>query len=351
MAETDSGDLAPCPTCGKVFDHDNTGARTRHVDSCDGEEEPDVETQTVDGGDDENEPEPENEDDVEEEPDEPPAPTPDGGATETATTSTAGFETIIRADPLQTFIDHVHPVVDEAKFSFSAANLSVRAVDPANVQMVDAALTQRGFEHYGVERETVLGFNIERFDDVVSPASADDLVHLTYDAETRRLLVEWGGHEWKLALIDPDSIRQEPDIPDLDLPVDATIDAGSFADGLEFADGVSDHVELASVSSDHSEADGDDEFVVAAEGDTDEYRGAFAAGDQVTFAARPNGKVSSLMSLDYLLGVGPTFDSDGEIDIELGDEFPVKIHGDITDDEGDGVGEVTYMQAPRIQSD
>ena len=38
---------------------------------------------------------------------------------------------------------------------------------------------------------------------------------------------------------------------------------------------------------------------------------------------------------------------DAEVTIELGDEFPVKIHYQVAE----GNGQITYMLAPRIQSD
>jgi len=38
---------------------------------------------------------------------------------------------------------------------------------------------------------------------------------------------------------------------------------------------------------------------------------------------------------------------DGEVTTELGEEFPVKMHFDIAE----GQGSVTFMLAPRIQSD
>jgi proliferating cell nuclear antigen len=39
--------------------------------------------------------------------------------------------------------------------------------------------------------------------------------------------------------------------------------------------------------------------------------------------------------------------SDAEVTMELGEEFPVKLHFEFAE----GLGQVTYMLAPRIQSD
>ena len=52
-------------------------------------------------------------------------------------------------------------------------------------------------------------------------------------------------------------------------------------------------------------------------------------------------------SLDYLKDMDKAIPSDAEVTTELGEEFPVKMHFGYA--EGDG--HVTFMLAPRIQSD
>ena len=59
------------------------------------------------------------------------------------------------------------------------------------------------------------------------------------------------------------------------------------------------------------------------------------------------GAADSLFSLDYLKDMNKAIPSDAEVTIELGEEFPVKLHYQIAE----GMGNITYMLAPRIQSD
>jgi len=59
------------------------------------------------------------------------------------------------------------------------------------------------------------------------------------------------------------------------------------------------------------------------------------------------GPANSLFSLDYLKDMNRAIPSDAEVTVELGDEFPVKLHYDFAE----GLGAVTFMLAPRIQSD
>jgi proliferating cell nuclear antigen len=103
------------------------------------------------------------------------------------------------------------------------------------------------------------------------------------------------------------------------------------------ADMVSDHIALG--------VDGDGEyFYVDAEGDTDDVHFELDEGDLLSLEA---GDAHSLFSLDYLKDMNKAIPNDGEVTIELGEEYPVKMHFEIAE----GMGHVTYMLAPRIQSD
>jgi len=94
-------------------------------------------------------------------------------------------------------------------------------------------------------------------------ADTGQLIQLELDEETRKLHIQIDGLEYTLALIDPDSIRQEPDIPDLDLPAEVVLEGKDVNRSVTAADMVSDHIALG--------VDKTDEFFYAnAEGDTDD---------------------------------------------------------------------------------
>jgi len=100
---------------------------------------------------------------------------------------------------------------------------------------------------------------------------------------------------------------------------------------------VSDHIALG--------VDATDEyFYVDAEGDTDDVHLELTEEDLIDLQA---GDAHSLFSLDYLNDMNKAIPKDAEVTAELGEEFPVKLHFEIAE----GLGHVTYMLAPRIQSD
>jgi proliferating cell nuclear antigen len=168
-------------------------------------------------------------------------------------------------------------------------------------------------------------------------ANSGDLIHLELDEETRKLHIEIDGLSYTLALIDPDSIRQEPDIPDLDLAAEIVVEGAQIDRGIKAADMVSDHIRLRV-------DEADEIFYIEAEGDTDDVDLALTREDLIALTAGP---ADSLFSLDYLKDMNKAIASDAEVTIELGEEFPVKLHYGFAE----GLGQVTFMLAPRIQSD
>ncbi|MGB9964455.1 DNA polymerase sliding clamp [Halobacterium sp. CBA1126] len=246
------------------------------------------------------------------------------------------FKAIVSADTLRETLDSVSVLVDECKIHLDEDGLSIRAVDPANVGMVDLDLGAAAFESYEADGG-IIGVNLSRLEDIAGMADADQLVQLELDEETRKLHIQIDGLEYTLALIDPDSIRQEPDIPDLDLSANVVIEGADIDRSVRAADMVSDHIALGVDAADEL-------FYVDAEGDTDDVHLELTRDDLIDLEA---GDAHSLFSLDYLKDMNKAIPKDAEVELELGDEYPVKIHFDIAEAQG----HVTYMLAPRIQSD
>ncbi|WP_232686899.1 DNA polymerase sliding clamp [Halobacterium zhouii] len=248
------------------------------------------------------------------------------------------FKAIVDADTLRTALDSVSVLVDECKIHLDEDGISILAVDPANVGMVELDLGAAAFESYEADGG-VIGVNLSRLEDIAGMADAGQLVQLELDEETRKLHIQIEGLEYTLALIDPDSIRQEPEIPDLgdDLSAHVVLEGADLDRAVRAADMVSDHIALG-VDTDA------EEFYVEAEGDTDDVHLELGRDDLIDLDVSP---ANSLFSLDYLKDMNKAIPKDAEVELDLGEEFPVKLHFDIAEAQG----RVTYMLAPRIQSD
>lgn len=233
-------------------------------------------------------------------------------------------------------LDSVSVLVDECKIQLHEEQLRIRAVDPANVGMVDLELHEEAFEAYETDGG-VIGVNLGRLQDIIGMGSGGDIIHIRLDEETRKLHLEVDGLSYTLALIDPDSIRQEPEIPDLDLSAEMVIEQSHIDRGITAADMVSDHIALRVDPQEEA-------FYIEAEGDTDDVDLKLDENDLINLSA---GEADSLFSLDYLKDMNKGIPNSTVVTAELGEEFPAKFHFKLAKGDADA----TYMLAPRIQSD
>jgi proliferating cell nuclear antigen len=245
------------------------------------------------------------------------------------------FNAIATKSELESFTDPISQLVEECKVNLNENGLHVRAVDPANVAMVESNAQAGGFESYEADGG-LIGLNVNRFEDVIGMANSGDLVYLELDEETRKLTIQIEGMEFTLALIDPDTIRAEPDIPDLDLTSEIVLEGRHISRGIKAADMVSDHITLA--------VDEKEElFEIEAEGDTDDVHIGLDRDDLIDLQVGP---ARSLFSLDYLQDMNKAIDAGDEVTVELGEELPTKLS--FTTEEGNV--DVQYMLSPRIKS-
>lgn len=246
------------------------------------------------------------------------------------------FELTVSKSTLGDVIEDVDVLVDECKIHFTEDGMSIRAVDPANVGMVDTSLQKAAFESYEAAGTTI-GVNTGRLRDIISMAQSDSLINISLNEETRTLLIKFDGLSYTLGLIDPDSIRQEPDIPDLDLPAEIILEGNQLSRGISAADMVSDHIEF---SVDESE----ETFHIAAEGDTDDVDLKLDSEDVINLTPGP---AESLFSNDYLKMINKAIPKSAEVTISVGESFPI----DLKFEYAEGLGTTQYVLAPRIQSD
>lgn len=294
-----------------------------------------------------------------------------------ATTDTAGEQADVRietgGDLFRSLTDLLDILVDECRVQFEADDedspeVSIAAVDPANVGMVDLSVPKAAFEVYEVPNSTLLGLWLDQLTSITDYArkggnSRDNpgdpvIVEKVGDRIYARVEPE---DKWKRTgsffQIDPNSIREDPDVPDLSLPWSGKVDAANFRDAIT---GIGDRFEFVGLSPVVEETgngsigeQADAYFsAFAAEGSTGEENlkeDEFRSDEKILHADAGESEVMSLFSLDYLEDMSEALVSAGfdKVGIKLGDEYPVKLRfgGSRWGING------TYMLAPRIASD
>ena len=175
-----------------------------------------------------------------------------------------GFEATIEASLLQDVLAALVAFVDEARVHLSDQGLGIKAVDPANVGMIEIRMPEKVFEQYETPGG-LIGLDLERFADVLEMANNGELVSLTLNEATRKLEVEVDGLEFELSCLDPETIRSDPEIPDLEMDVDVTFAKVELSQAYKAANLIADHIEVAGSPE-------DDVVVFGAEGDSDDMQ-------------------------------------------------------------------------------
>lgn len=251
----------------------------------------------------------------------------------------------VEAGPLNSLIDGVHALVDEARFRFTEDGLRVTAVDAANIAMTDLHLERTAFKTYPDPEElsgtVVVGVDLSRLSDITGMADAAQILRFEIDPDSGTFDAFVDDFEYTSGLLDAASIRHEPDLPDLDLPVVAMFEAGDLKRGLKAADLVDDQVEILTRS-------GSGELLVVADGDTDEVELRLRPGEELDEPIPDEATARSVFSLDYLKNVMTGIpSSNNDLTVEVGDEFPLVVRfGESSASALHGV----YNVAPRVSN-
>ncbi len=243
------------------------------------------------------------------------------------------FQAKARAEVLKEVVNVVSTLVDEAKFTVNAGGLTLRAVDPAHIAMVDLTLGKEAFEEFKAE-ETEIGIDIEKLAQFLKLARADDVVDMKHDEEKRRLNIVVGDITRRMSLIDTTGMS-DPKVPSLNLPAKLTVKVDDLVQGIRASESVSDHIALIASP---------DGFEMLCEGDMDQVDWKKGKKDLPMLEAPSS--VRSLFPLEYFSNMLKAVSSGNEVTMHLGNDYPVKVEFNIAG----GKGKVSYLLAPRIES-
>lgn len=244
------------------------------------------------------------------------------------------FKATVKADVIKAVVDVTRPLVEEAKFNITPKGVSLRAVDPAHIAMVDIEVKDTAFEEYKAD-EMELGVDINKLSGILRLADSDSVISLEYDKKSNRLIVRIGNLVRRIGLIDTAGMPDSK-MPTLDLPAKTVVRAGELSKGIRASEMISDHLALTVDK---------DKFELYAEGDVDTVNLTLSK-DMLIELNSPD-KYKSLFSIDYLSNMIKPVKSEDPVTILSGNDNPIKVDLDFAD----GKGHVTYLLAPRIESE
>lgn len=245
------------------------------------------------------------------------------------------FKTQIKSEHIKDITAALKAMVSEAKWNITPDGITIRAVDPANVAMVNLDIKKEAFEAYEAT-DGELGIDLTKLGGLLDMAEKDSMVELELDEVAHKLGVRMGVLQYTMALLDPSSIRKEPKVPNLDLPGTIILKGEDLRRAVKASLTVSEYMTIGIKG---------ESCMMTADGDTDAVTLELTKAELIELTN--NGKdIKSLYSLDYLEKIGKTAAKIEQVTIHIGQDFPCKIGFDILG----GNMNVTYMIAPRVES-
>ncbi len=244
------------------------------------------------------------------------------------------FEAKLKADVLKELVDVVSTLVDEAKLNVGKDSITVKAVDPAHVAMVDLSLDRGAFESYKAD-ETELGLDMDKMKEILRLAKAGEVIAVTHDEDKNRLVVNVGNTTRRMSLVDTAGMS-DPKVPSLNLPAKLVVRTDELRQAIRASESVSDHIALKASP---------EGFEVVSEGDTDTV--SHMVPKDLLEELQAKDAVRSLFPLDYFSNMVKAIGTANTVVLYLGTDYPVKMEFKIAG----GKGEVKYLLAPRIESD
>ncbi|RZN62597.1 proliferating cell nuclear antigen (pcna) [Methanonatronarchaeum sp. AMET6-2] len=243
------------------------------------------------------------------------------------------FKASIKTGKLKEAFDAVGRLVDEIKLKVTEDGLNTKAVDPANVAMSILSIPKEEFETYEQDEEMTIGIDLNRIDDILSLASNEDILNIhTEDGSMMNITVS--GFEYDISLIDPSTIRKEPNIPDLDLPAEIVLNGKRIQRAIKATEKISDYIVISTEN---------DSLIIKGEGDTDSVKIDIPKEDLIKIDADENAR--SLFSLDYLSDMSKSLQKAPEVTMHLGTDYPIMFKFNIAG------SNIEYLLAPRIESE
>lgn len=244
------------------------------------------------------------------------------------------FQSKLKSETLKGVVDVVSTLIDEAKFKIDTNGVSLKAVDPAHVAMIDLHLDKAAFEQYSAT-DTEIGLDLDKLRDVLRLSKTGDLIEMRQDEERNRLVISIGNITRRMNLVSTEGMS-DPKVPNLNLPAKISVNIEELQRGIKAAGSISDHISL------NANAEG---FEMVSEGDTDLVSLKLPKDLLVSLDCKEN--IRSLFPMDYFSNIIRAIPAGTVVSFNVGNDLPLKLEFDFSG----GKGKVKYLLAPRIEND
>ena len=245
------------------------------------------------------------------------------------------LEAKIEKKVLKEALETIVSVTDEARLQITNDGFSLKAVDTASVAICDFSLQKDAFEQYTIDEPKTVGMDFAKLLDMISVGGKEE-VELKMDG-VDKLKIKSGSLSYALSLPDVDSLRKEPNIPELEFPTKVEVGTEDLKRAIRATRELGDAIIFGMEQ---------DNFYIEAENEMDKVRMQLTKEQLVSLVAGEQ-PIKSKFSTDYLSDIAKGFGGVESVKIGMGKDHPLRIGFELAN----GLGKVEYLVAPRIDTE
>ncbi|MFQ6065342.1 MAG: proliferating cell nuclear antigen (pcna) [Candidatus Bathyarchaeia archaeon] len=241
------------------------------------------------------------------------------------------------AKSLKDTITAISILIDEATFNITPEAITLRAMDPSRVAMIDFEWPKAVFDEYTCTEATKMCINITELLKLLRRTGKDETIELTLDEKTARLkLTIRGNYTRTFNMPTLEAMEEEVPTPKVTFKVKAKTTTEGLHQAIEDASLVSDHVRI--------EAD-KEKIIMNATGDLMGANIELKKGSDALLDITAEEPAKATFSLSYLTEIVKAASATSELaTLEFATDMPIRI-----DFQQPKEGKLTYYLAPRIE--
>jgi proliferating cell nuclear antigen len=234
-------------------------------------------------------------------------------------------------------IDALATIIDIGTFKVDKAGLSMRAIDPTHVAMVDLELPPEAFTKYECDKTVPIRVNLIDLNRFMKRGSANDALELSLDEQRNKLKIKFkkgkSTRTFSLSLVTEGEDEETP-IPSLDFNAKFSLNTGDLQRAIKDAQIVGDYITFSIA---------EEILTLEASGDSGEVT---IEVEEFTETPVLKGKQSAIYSLEFLADIIKAGAVSPNVSVEFSSEMPVKFDFPLDSD-----GKIIYFLAPRVEEE
>ncbi len=235
-------------------------------------------------------------------------------------------------------VDALATMIDVATFKVSPAGLSLKAMDPSHVAMVDLQLSKEAFSDYKCDKELPIRINLTDLNRFMKRGAANDSLELSLDQQTNKLKIKFekgkSHRTFSLGLITEDEEEESP-TPNIDFNAKFSLGTDELQRAIKDAQIIGDYITF-SIS--------EEVLTLEASGDSGDVTINF---EELKDKQLKKGKQNAIYSLEYLADIIKAGSVSDSVNIEFSTEMPIQFSFPIEND----MGKIKYFLAPRVEEE